>query len=285
MLKKSTPAEDSLDVRAPIRGFRIDPIGAFEDILDGWQKWRIWTALSWQEFRSTYRRSLFGILWVTLSFAAFVFIKLIIFSSLLTVGVPGYYDTFLLLGFFTWFYLSQSVSSAPETFISAQGWVRSESLPLSLYVFKAVLREIYGLLLTSIVVVLGVIYIGFSVNASGVLLSLLAIPFYMLTAFSVKLALGIISARYRDLSHLVKAIMMPMMFLTPIFWMPSQMSGLMKYLWWNPFYHYIELFRAPILDRHFPIESWLFALTFYLIVSVAGILLFSRFRHRIVFWF
>ncbi|MCH9751839.1 MAG: ABC transporter permease [Alphaproteobacteria bacterium] len=285
MLKPTMPSEEALDVRAPIRGFRIDPVGAFQDIWDGCQKWRIWTALSWQEFKSTYRRSVFGILWVTLSFAAFVFIKLIIFSSLLTVGVPGYYDTFLLLGFFTWFYLSQSVSGSPETFISAQGWVRSESLPLSIYVFKAVLREVYGLLLTAVVVVLGVIYIGYSVSVSGVAVSLLAIPFYMLTAFSVKMFLGIISARYRDLSHLVKAVMMPMMFLTPIFWMPSQMAGLMKYLWWNPFYHYIELFRAPILDNRFPVESWLFAVTFYLLLSMTGILLFSRFRHRIVFWF
>jgi len=285
MLKAPINSEDSLDVREPIRGFRIDPVGAIQDIWDGLRKWRIWTALSWQEFKSTYRRSVFGILWVTLSFAAFVFIKLIIFSSLLTVGVPGYYDTFLLLGFFTWFYLSQSVSGAPETFISAQGWVRSEPLPLSIYVLKAVLREVYGLLFTSIVVVLGVLYIGYVVRAGSVALSLIAIPFYMLTAFSVKMVLGIVSARFRDLSHLVKAIMMPMMFLTPIFWMPSQMSGLMKYLWWNPFYHYIELFRAPILDNRFPVESWLFSLTFYLCISTFGILLFSRFRHRIVFWF
>lgn len=285
MLKKNTSSEEVAEVRAPIRGFSVDPKGAFNDLLDGCAQWRIWTALSWQEFRSTYRRSVFGILWVTLSFAAFVFIKLTIFSSLLTIGVPGYYDTFLLLGFFIWFYMSQSVSGAPETFISAQGWVRSEPLPLSIYTFKAVLREMYGLLLTSVVVVLGIMYIGFPVSISGVLMCLLAIPFYMVTAFSVKTVLGIVSARYRDLSHLVKAIMMPMMFLTPIFWMPSQMESLMKYLWWNPFYHYIELFRTPLLDNRFPVESWLFTLVFFVFVSLAGALLFARFRHRIVFWF
>lgn len=257
---------------------------ASNDIYNGLRLWRIWTALSWQEFRSTYSRSIFGVLWVVLSFAAFVFLKLTIFSKLLDTGTAGYYDSFLLLGFFIWFYVSQSVSGAPDSFVSSSGWIRSEPLPLSVYLFKAVLREAYGLFLTSIVVIVGLWYVGYKVTVSGILLSLLAIPFYFLTAFAVKLFLGLISARFRDISHLVKAIMLPMMFLTPIFWMPTQMPGLMKYLWWNPFYHFIELFRSPILDNVFPIESWIFSICFCCVIFLAGTGLFSTFRHRIVFW-
>ena len=276
----SSPAQ----VYTPVttRGLQLG--GAFRDIGRGLAMWRIWLALSWQEFRSTYRRSLIGFLWVTLSFAAFIFVKLTIFSSLLQTDDAMYYNAFLVVGFYVWMFLQPSISSAPDTFVSAQGWIRSEPLPYSLYVFKAVMREMYNFALTFIVVLLAFWKIGFAVTPAAVW-ALPAVAFLIVNACSYKLLIGLISARFRDLSHLVKAVMMPMMFLTPIFWMPSQMPGLMKYLWWNPLYHFMELFRAPFLGEPVPVESWIFAGTVYGGVTLVALVLFARFRQRIVFWF
>lgn len=272
-------------IQAPIRGIGISPFSALRDIFAGLSKWQIWTALSWQEFRSTYRRSALGILWVTLSFAGFVFIKLTIFSSLLDIGIPGYYDTYLLIGFFIWFYLAQSINAAPDTFISNQGWIKSEPLPLTTYIYKNILRESYTLVFTSIVVVSGIFFIGYPVELRSIGYSLLAFPFYFVSAFASKLLLGTLGARFRDISHLIKAIMLPMMFLTPIFWMPSQMESLMQYLWWNPLFHYVEIFRAPLLEGTLPYESWKFVGIFFGITIFLAFALFSRFRQRIVYWF
>ena len=116
----------------------------FLDIFQGLKLWRIWTALSWQEFRSTYRRSLFGIMWVMVSFACFVFIKLVIFSELVPSSDPKFYNAYLTIGFYLWFYLLVVVNSSPLTFVRASGWIRSEPLPFSLYVFKNIMRELYN---------------------------------------------------------------------------------------------------------------------------------------------
>lgn len=279
-----THRSEPILIRSPIKTLKTDMKSAWSDILNGLKCWRIWLALSWQEFRSTYRRSLVGVAWIMISFAAFTFIKLTIFSSLLDVGVPGYYDAYLVVGFFVWFYLSQSISASPDAFTSATGWIRSEPLPMSLYVFKAIMREFYGLALTLVVVIAALFYLRFSVNIIA-LASLPGILFLMLNAFSMKLLLGTVSARFRDLSHLVKATILPMMFVTPIFWLPSQMEALMKYLWWNPLFHYIEIVRAPILDGTIPITSWIFVGVLFLLLSAAGLLIFARSRQRIVFWF
>jgi ABC-type polysaccharide/polyol phosphate export permease len=265
-----------------------DPVFQFDEAIAdfrlGLARWRIWSALSWHEFNSIYHRTSLGVTWVIVSFAAFVFIKLAIFSSLLSSEVPGYYDSYLVLGFYAWFYMQTSVTAAPETFSSSAMWIKSEPLPFSLYVFKFVLRELYSLLFTASVVVAGIWYIGFPVTLSSISMSLLAIPVFVLTACAVKFFLGILSARFRDVSHLVRAIMLPMMFLTPIFWLPSQMSSLMDVLWWNPFFHYLEIFRAPLLDRTVPVESWIFVGVTLALISVSGFLLFARFRRRIVYW-
>ncbi len=270
-------------VHKPISASQLNLGGALSDIWGGLASYRIWLALSWQEFSSTYRRSMLGVLWVILSFAGFVFVKLLIFSSLLETEDAQYYDAFLVVGFFIWMYLQSAINGAPDTFVSAQGWIRSEPLPLSLYIFKNVMREFYNLVLTFSAVLAALFYLDYPFHR-GSLYGVLGILFLLITAASAKLLLGVICARFRDLSHLIKAVMMPMMFLTPIFWMPSQMPGLMKYLWWNPLYHYIELFRTPVLTGEVPVESWIFTGVFYAIISIIGFLSFARFRQRIVFW-
>lgn len=267
-----------------LRGFQLQPRQALDDIVQGAGLWRIWLSLSWQEFVSTYRRSIIGVFWVMLSFAAFVFIKLTIFSSLLGADDVRYYDAYLVIGFFMWVYAQQAIMTAPDTFVSAGGWIRSEALPLSTYIYKMVMREIYNLAFTFAVVVIALIYLQYPVGIEAAY-SFLAVLFLLMNAFAIKLLLGIIGARMRDLSHLVKAIMLPMMFLTPIFWLPSQMPDLMKVLWWNPLFHAIEIFRAPILDKTFPTESWIFMGVVFAIVASSGFLLFARLRQRIVFWF
>ncbi|MBO6688690.1 MAG: ABC transporter permease [Henriciella sp.] len=268
----------------PLRGFALQPGKAFEDIVNGAKLWRIWFALAWQEFASMYRRSLLGVFWVMLSFAGFVFIKILIFSSLLASEDAQYYDAYLVLGFFMWVYSQQVIIAAPDTFVSAAGWIRSEPLPLSLYIYKSVMREIFNLSFTGAVVAIALVYLKFPIGIEA-LFAVPAIAFLILNAFVVKLLLGIVGAKARDVAHLVRAAILPMMFLTPIFWMPSQMSRIFHILWWNPLFHVLEIFRAPILDRTFPAESWIYMICFFLIVSILGFVLFSRFRQRIVFWF
>ncbi len=277
-------AQEDYNLHEAVTVYELRLGTAIRDITEGLAMWRVWIALSWHEFSSTYRRSLLGIMWVVLSFAGFVFVKILIFSSLLQTDSNGYYDTYLVLGFFIWMYLQQSISASPDVFTAAKGWIRSEPLPFSLYIWKSVMREFYNLALTSIVVVIAILYLGTPLK-NGLLYSLLGIAFLLLNAFSIKLLLGVVSARVRDISHMVKAIMMPMMFLTPIFWMPSQIGDLIKYLWWNPMYHYIEIFRAPLLEGGFPTASWIYVGTLYLIMTSLGFLSFARFRQRIVFWF
>lgn len=257
---------------------------AYLDLCLGLKCWRIWTALAWEEFRSNYRRSLLGVIWVTLSFAGFVLLKLTVFTALLSVEDGSYYSAYLLLGYFTWMYISQSINGSPDTFLSNKGWIRSEPLPISIYVYKSILREIFNLLLTSFVVIIAMNFFGYPERLEMIFFSLVAIVFYFFSSVALKIFLGTICLRVRDLKHLVRAIMMPMMFMSPVFWMPSQMEPLMKYLWWNPLFHYIEIFRAPILDGVFPTTSWIFVCISFAIVSVLAMASFALFKRRIVFW-
>jgi len=269
-------------VNATLNAFQFGK--ALKDLWQGLTLWRIWLNLSWQEFKGTYRRSIFGVAWVILSFAAFVFIKLIIFSGLIETGDAKRYNAYLVVGLYIWFYLVLVINAAPHSFTTAQGWIKSEPLPYSLYIYKNVMRELYNFLLTAIVVVAAFFYIKYPVSYK-IVYAIPAVLFYVVNAVWLKLLLGIIGARFRDIIHLVSAATLPLMFMTPIFWYPEQLPGLMRYLWWNPLYHFLEIARAPIVDGTIPIESWVFCLCVFGIGTISSLLAFARLRQRIIFWF
>ena len=255
----------------------------FFDIIEGLKLWRIWTALSWQEFRSAYRRSLLGVFWVMASFAGFVMIKLVIFSELVTTADGQFYNAYLTVGFYLWVHNLLMVNSAPQTFVGATGWIRVESLPFSLYVFKNIMRELYNFGLTFFVAAGALIYIKFLPSVYS-FYAIPAVVFYVLNAIWMKFLFGILGARFRDVGHLFSAVTLPLMFLTPIFWLPEQMGDLMKYLWWNPFYHYLEIYRAPVVSGVFPTTSWIFVLTLFVVGWLLAIISYARLSRRIVFW-
>lgn len=258
---------------------------AITDMKNGLNMWRIWTSLSYDELKRTYSRSIFGFLWITLTFAAFIFVKLIIFSSILDNPDEQYYNAYLASGFYIWQYISLSVISAPRVFVNSESWIKNDPLPLSLYVYKQVMREIYNLLFSALVVVAAFMYIKYTVDLSS-FQSLPALLIIIFNAVWVKYVLGVICTRYRDIDHLVKAIFTAMLFLAPIFWLPSQISPkLLNILWWNPIFHFMEIFRAPLLGDPVAPTSWVFVITTTIIGWAAALILYSKFRRRIVFWF
>jgi ABC-type polysaccharide/polyol phosphate export systems, permease component len=93
-------------------------------------------------------------------------------------------------------------------------------------------------------------------------------------------------ARYHDLAQIVTSVLQVAFYLTPIIWMPSLLPDRMSatFLHLNPFYHLLEIIRAPLLGAVPSLTSWLVVL----IISIVGwgftLLVFSRLRHRVVYW-
>lgn len=256
---------------------------AFLDLWQGLMRWRLWTVFAWENIQSTYHRTLFGALWISISFAAFVGVKLVIFGSLLGT-MDKHYGAYLLLGFLSWSFVSQSVISATGTFISNESWIKNDPLPFSVYALQAVTQDLFSLLMTMLAAA-GMYWITGQHLDWFALLVIPAIFVFLLNALWVKLFLGTICARFRDVSQLVSTIMRLMMFLTPIFWTPTQMGPMvMKYLWWNPFMHFLEIFRSPVLDHQWATESWIFVGVVTIIGWVLALVVFTLFRRRIPYW-
>ena len=73
-----------------------------------------------------------------------------------------------------------------------------------------------------------------------------------LNAVWVGLLLGLLCARFRDIPPMITNLVQVALFLTPIMW-KKEMLG--RYEWThadlNPFHHFIEIVRAPLLGQAF----------------------------------
>jgi ABC-type polysaccharide/polyol phosphate export permease len=256
---------------------------AIRDLAGGLARWRIWTALAWTGIRTQYSRSLLGVLWITAAFALFILVKLLIFGAVFDRQESKEYSLYLIYGFFAFQVCSLAVSSAPMTLTASQGFIKNDALPLSLFAYRNTARELIHAALNLIVVIAFMIVLRAEVTATG-LMSLLFFPLFAINAIWVKIFLGVVAARFRDIEHFVQSIMRLMFFLTPIFWMPEQVGDALKYLWWNPFFHFLEIFRGPLLYDRIAADSWV-----YVLVMTAGgwaltLITFAIARRRVVFW-
>ena len=116
------------------------------------------------------------------------------------------------------------------------------------------------------------------------LLALPGLALLCLNGLWAALLLGLVSARFRDLPQIVASVIQVAFFLTPIIWKPGQLHGRAVIVGLNPFFHFMELVRAPLLGQAPGLTSWLAVLG----ITVGGWLvtfaMYRRYRRRIAYW-
>ena len=255
---------------------------ALFDIVAGARTFQLWGMLGWHDIRLRYRRSKLGPLWLTISMGILVTVLGTVYGTLLRAENANYVP-YLTLGFVIWGFISSLVNDGCTVFIRAQGIIKDVDMPLSLHVYRIAWRNLIILCHNGIVFV--VVAIFFSVWPSWVgLVALPGLALLCATGMWVGMFLGMVSARFRDIPPIVGSVMRISFFVTPILWMPDMWPHRAGFLDFNPFFHFLEVVRAPLLGKVPLLTSWLVVSSITLIGWVVTFVLFRRFRRRIAYW-
>ena len=253
------------------------------EILRGFADWRRWAWLGVYDVRLQNRRSFFGMWWPTLANAAFVFGVGYMFSALMGQDLQTFLPH-LALGYIVWQVIGAGVSHAGQVFTGAERVLLEAVLPINTIVLRSLTRVAFQLSLTLTVPAVVFFYIGQAPAVTSPL-AILGILANFLILHGTILFLGLLCARFRDLGFLIDSVMRLVFFLTPVLWMPSQASfarSVMLDL--NPFYYMIEVVRAPILGEVPSLFVYLVVLLMIFASNAVGILTYSIFRKRLVYW-
>lgn len=255
---------------------------AVQDLSSGLIGWRVWSAMAQLDLKQRYHRAAIGLFWIFLSFAAFVFVKAVIFNRF-AGDLEFPFSVYLAVGFLIWQFMSGVVNDGSDAFVSAGNWLKGMSLPMSTFIYQSLMRQSITLGYSALVLIPLMLYEGHSLQA-GALLAIPGLVVLMLTGVWVELLVGTVAARFRDLKHLLQALMRITFFLTPILWVPSAMGRLGDYTYWNPFANFIEIIRMPLLEGRVDPFHWFFVLGVTLVGAPIALLVFTAGRNRIVYW-
>lgn len=255
---------------------------AIGDIHQGIAQRDLWMTMAGRDMRQRYRRSVIGPFWLTLSMGVFVAALSILYAGILRQPLDEYLP-YVAAGFIVWGLVSAMVLDATVTFTSNDGIIRQLKAPLSLYVFKMVWVNLVIFLHNILIYV--IVALWFSINPGITLFMVLpGLAILALNGLWLGLMLGLVSARFRDVPQIMASVIQVMFFLTPIIWRPDMLPGRTFLVDGNPFYHLIEIVRAPLLGSIPPIETYLMVLAITLLGWLATLLLYATYRWRIPYW-
>jgi lipopolysaccharide transport system permease protein len=255
---------------------------AWRDIVEGIALWRLWLRLGWNDIVQRYSRSVLGPFWLTASMAVMVVALGVLYSQLFNQRIDDFLP-FFCVGLLVWNLISSYLIEAGTLFTGSESYIKQIRLPYSMYAYRSSWAKLI-IFAHNFIIYLGVL-IYFQIWPGAT--SLLAVPGLMLVVLNgtiASLTIGIVSARFRDIPQIVASIVQILFFITPIFWKPEALKGHAYVKDFNPFYHLLEIVRAPLLGNVPEASSYGAVLLLTLLNVAIAYAFFSRFRARIAYW-
>jgi ABC-type polysaccharide/polyol phosphate export permease len=258
------------------------PKQAFADLLNGVRLHALWTRLAFHDVRQRFRRSVLGPFWLTLSMGTMVATLGIVFSSLFQQDIAKMLP-YIATGIIFWGLLTGCINEGATVFISAEAFIRNVPTRLSLHFYRMMARNVMIWCFNMAIYVVILIYFEL-LPGWNMLLFIPGFLLFLINVAWISLAAGVLSTRYRDIPQIIANLIQVVFFLTPIFWSPANLPSRPAFVTLNPFYHLIEVVRAPLLGVARPWMSWVLCMG----MAVAGLgftaYLYRRAHSRIAYW-
>lgn len=256
----------------------------FKDIISGSKLWRVWIYLAFSDIRRRYRRTFLGPFWATLSLSIFAVSVSILYSSLWKTDIRNFMP-FFASGFIGWVLISSIISEGCAVFVAAEGVMKQLPLPYFTFVWAAVVRNLFLLMHHFVFYLIVMLLLDVPINLYSVLI-IPALGLISLTGLWVVTLVGTICTRYRDMQLAVSSLLQISLFITPIFWRPTDVQGMNAFVFVesNPFYHYLNLIRMPLLGQAPELNSWMMVSILTCFLGVLAILFYCRQYRKLIFF-
>jgi lipopolysaccharide transport system permease protein len=254
---------------------------AGQDFASSFRQSRLWTTLAIHDIAARYRGSILGPFWITITSAIFVAGIALVYGGLMQVSVEKYVP-WLAAGVTVWNLISGMMIEGGDAFIAGGTIIRQSSLPLPLFIWRVVFRVLLNFAHQVVVVFAIAVWFKFilHVNLLAFVAGLAALVFNMAW---VAFLTAIISARFRDIQQIIAASMQLLFFVSPVIWIPKEMSGIRgSLLQFNPFYHMLEVTRNPLIGLPAPMHSFMVLGIMGLIGWAVTFAVYGAVRRRIV---
>jgi ABC-2 type transport system permease protein len=260
------------------------------DLTGGWRQRELWGHLGWQDIRQRYRRSLLGPIWITISMAVTAIALGILYAGLFGNPLEEQLP-YILVGMIIWGFISGCVNEGSEVFIANEGLIKHLPSPISVHVYRLVWRQALFFVHNMIVYVIMLFIFPQPLKWTD-LTVFAAFGLLVVNGVWVSLLSGIVSTRFRDLTPITQSVVQLMFFLTPIVWIYDDLlnspnpavAERARLAEFNPFLHFVEIVRAPLLGADQHLRHWVIVLAITVAGWIVTLAVMRRYRARVAYW-
>jgi lipopolysaccharide transport system permease protein len=244
-----------------------------------------------RDLRAKYKGSVLGLAWSLANPIVLMLVYLLVFSVLwkarAATDLPHYW-LFLLCGLPTWVFFATSVQAAARSLLENANLIRKVRFPRQLVPLANVATQLVSFtVMLAIVIVLSLVYLPEARDTVWLALPVAALIVLLVAGLS--LAVAAANAVFRDVEHIIAALLLPWFFLTPVLYSLDRIPGAKTHPWFERLIHWgnpltpaIEALRAPLFFGHAPRAADAVYLAVSAVAALAlGAFVFTRVDDRI----
>lgn len=229
-----------------------------------------------RDLKVRYKRSFLGFLWAMVNPLLTMAVLLAVFVRLFRFDVDNY-PIYILSGLLLWNLFARGTSVAMRSVIDNSGIRNKIYVPASVFVAAAIGSALVNLLFAIVPLLLLAILTGVRPNLAWLYLP---VPILQTTlfAFGVGVLIAALAVFFADMLDIYEVLLSAFFYLIPIIYPISVLpEPLMRLEQFNPMFHFIDGFRAPLLEGRLPDASGILVGSLAaLAVTVVGWSLFTR---------
>jgi len=172
-----------------------------------------------RNLRLRYRGSIFGVFWTLLNPLLFMAVYTFVFSVILKGAIPKF-PLFLLCGLVPFTFFSTAVQQGSSAIVDGRVYVGKTLFPTIVLIVVPVLANAVNFAIALPLVLILALVLHVHLGASLLLLPVVLVVQLVLTQ-AIATLLAVVNVFYRDVQELLGYVMSALLFLTPIFYLPT----------------------------------------------------------------
>jgi ABC-type polysaccharide/polyol phosphate export permease len=237
-----------------------------------------------REVRARYKGSVLGILWSLVTPLVMMGAYTLVFSLIFTAVPFDHYPAYLLTGLSLWVFFAGGLEAGTASLVASANLVKKVAFERSIVPLTSTASHLVTFAAMVAVLVPINLIIQPETRTTMILLPVLIVCLVVMTA-GMALALSALNVYFRDVQHILGALLLPWFFLTPIFYsldqLPENVSGnglaIDVLRWGNPLTPLVESVHDVAFFGVWPSAGHLVYVGVATVVSAAiGVLVFQR---------
>jgi ABC-2 type transport system permease protein len=201
-----------------------------------------------RDIKSRYKRSALGIAWTMLNPLMMMVVLTLVFSSVFRQWEVHHYPVYLLSAMVLWNFFTQSTTAAMSQLLWGGALLGKIYVPKAIFPLAAIGTGLVNLVIALVPLMAIMLVVG--VWPSWAML-FLPVPIVLAAMFALGLglALSTLAVVFSDVVDMYQIVLSAWFFLTPIIYPETIVpEGERLWMYLNPMYYLVNLFRQPIYE-------------------------------------